>query len=436
MTTDEERDADMDRLLRATLQPSQHASAADCPDAALLAAFGEGSLSEPERLQLESHFALCPRCQDSLAAFARTASVQVVPVPVPRPWLRAGHLRWLIPFAAASVVVLYVASRSVVAPSFLPVTGVSPAASETQAAAVPEQLAVNRAPDLPPAAEASRPAERASGGGTRSQSLPVSIEPRAKPSAAPGAMALDATADRTPAMRPRSELKEAAAPAPIPGRADAERRLAAAAPVAQVPPAALGAGVNAPRTQAAGAAADATQPKGALPASPDQLQANVAMTVTAAPPAAAEGRAVSAVASGEALSEAKAAAAVRKMAFREPELPLIVATPGAATRWRLERGGGISRSADGGVTWQRQVPADSPELLAASSPSSLVCWAVGRSGVVLLTTDGERWQARPIPARVDVMAIGATGPLDASVVTRDGRRFATTDGGLTWTAER
>ncbi len=120
MTTDDQRDAEMDRLLRSTLTPSPHGGAGDCPDPELLAAYGEGSLPVSERLSIETHLAACPRCQSTLSAYAR-ALPEPVASPAAKPtWLRGGHLRWLIPVAAASGLVLYVASRSVVAPSFLP----------------------------------------------------------------------------------------------------------------------------------------------------------------------------------------------------------------------------------------------------------------------------------------------------------------------------
>jgi hypothetical protein len=51
---------------------------------------------------------------------------------------------------------------------------------------------------------------------------------------------------------------------------------------------------------------------------------------------------------------------------------------------------------------------------------------------VLLTVDGQRWTLLPFPLRVDLAAVHATSARIATITTRDGRRFETTDAGLTW----
>jgi photosystem II stability/assembly factor-like uncharacterized protein len=61
-----------------------------------------------------------------------------------------------------------------------------------------------------------------------------------------------------------------------------------------------------------------------------------------------------------------------------------------------------------------------------------VCWLVGSAGTVLLATDGERWEPRPFPERIDLVAVEARDALHATVTARDGRRFVTDDGGATW----
>jgi photosystem II stability/assembly factor-like uncharacterized protein len=99
-------------------------------------------------------------------------------------------------------------------------------------------------------------------------------------------------------------------------------------------------------------------------------------------------------------------------------------------------GGRVSRSVDGGFSWQPQASGVTADLLAGSAPSPTVCWVVGKSGTVLLTTDGQRWQRRPFPDTVDLVAVMATDVRSATVVTRDGRRFETPDGGLTWSLKQ
>jgi hypothetical protein len=112
--------------------------------------------------------------------------------------------------------------------------------------------------------------------------------------------------------------------------------------------------------------------------------------------------------------------------------PVTVRERGGAGLWRVGAGGQVSRSVDGGVSWQRQASGVVADLLAFSAPSPTVCWVVGTSGTVLLTMDGQQWHRRPFPERVDLVAVVAPDARSATVVTRDGRRFATSDGGLTW----
>jgi hypothetical protein len=113
-------------------------------------------------------------------------------------------------------------------------------------------------------------------------------------------------------------------------------------------------------------------------------------------------------------------------------LPHMIVSPDPAVRWRFaERA--VERSTDGGRTWQPQTTAAASGLLAGASPSSSVCWIVGRSGLVLVSTDGETWRRLDFPdAKVDIVSVSALDGLAATVVTADGRSFQTTDGGRSW----
>jgi photosystem II stability/assembly factor-like uncharacterized protein len=64
-----------------------------------------------------------------------------------------------------------------------------------------------------------------------------------------------------------------------------------------------------------------------------------------------------------------------------------------------------------------------------------VCWLVGRSGAVLVTTDGTRFSRVSAPAPADFVSVSATDARNATVATADGRRFRTTDQGATWLPE-
>lgn len=128
------------------------------------------------------------------------------------------------------------------------------------------------------------------------------------------------------------------------------------------------------------------------------------------------------------------AAASRIQAFARAQLIEII-TPGSAVRWRFIRGGSaVERSADGGATWQVQPIGVAVRLTAGSSPAPSVCWAVGDGGLVVLSTDGAAWHRLTFPEAVDLVAVQARDEKAATVRTADGRRFSTTDGGLTWSA--
>lgn len=100
-------------------------------------------------------------------------------------------------------------------------------------------------------------------------------------------------------------------------------------------------------------------------------------------------------------------------------------------RWRIA-GTTLERSSDAGSTWNAVATGVDAELTALSSPSTAVCWVVGRRGVVLRTTDGQNFSRVAFPEITDLSAVLASNAQAASVTTSDGRVFATTDGGATW----
>jgi hypothetical protein len=131
-----------------------------------------------------------------------------------------------------------------------------------------------------------------------------------------------------------------------------------------------------------------------------------------------------------------AAGALREQAFvnsvRAEPLPEIVSS-NPASRWRITRTPGVvQHSADGGATWEMQQTGVAAELMAGASPQPSVCWLVGRGGAILLSTDARAWKRVPFPETVDLVAISATDVSTATVTTRDGAKFSTSDGGATW----
>ena len=118
---------------------------------------------------------------------------------------------------------------------------------------------------------------------------------------------------------------------------------------------------------------------------------------------------------------------VRATASRE------ILSPDPRIRWRLLDSGNIEISSDGGATWEVTSTGATAPLTAGSSPSAGVCWIVGGSGTVLLTTDGRGWRRVAFPEVVDLAGVQATGARKAAVSAVDGRVFRTTDAGASWT---
>jgi hypothetical protein len=113
-----------------------------------------------------------------------------------------------------------------------------------------------------------------------------------------------------------------------------------------------------------------------------------------------------------------------------PETLIVSTNP--SSRWRIVPGGNVQRSADGGSTWQLQQTGATVTLAAGASPSPSVCWLVGPDGIVLLSTDDRSWRRIPFPEATPLVSVSADDDRTATVTTVDGRKFGTTDGGVTW----
>jgi photosystem II stability/assembly factor-like uncharacterized protein len=74
------------------------------------------------------------------------------------------------------------------------------------------------------------------------------------------------------------------------------------------------------------------------------------------------------------------------------------------------------------------------DLTSGAAVSGGVCWVVGKTGTILLTTDGgKHWKAVSSPFPEDLGGIHATDAQHASVWDVPSRnRYETSDGGATW----
>ena len=140
-------------------------------------------------------------------------------------------------------------------------------------------------------------------------------------------------------------------------------------------------------------------------------------------------RAVAVVAGGD--RRGGAGGGQRVSQFGESRLSKEIVSTDEATRWRIS-GGLVEKTTDAGRTWTPVATGVKAEFTAGAAPSPTTCWIVGRGGVVLLTTDGLKWESLRFPDPTDLSAVRATDARTATVTTIDGREYSTTDGGNTW----
>lgn len=172
---------------------------------------------------------------------------------------------------------------------------------------------------------------------------------------------------------------------------------------------------------------DAQSNKLEAAASDRQEKAGAALGRTASAPAAPPPAPVA-----EAVTVAPAAPGVGAAAQRHQGGTIEIASPDPRRRWRTTTQGTVEHSLDGGITWVPVRLTAGEAITAGNSPSALVCWLVGRQGLVLLATDGTNFTRLPFPVAVDLVSVAATDARRATVVTVDGRTFHTEDNGRNW----
>jgi len=123
----------------------------------------------------------------------------------------------------------------------------------------------------------------------------------------------------------------------------------------------------------------------------------------------------------------------RTLVIEERSTDIPVRTPDPQVRYRLTSGGFISRTTDGGATWNGQLVSANAELPAGSAPAPNVCWVVGAKGTIYRTTDGITWKKVHAPSQADFTAISAKDASSATL-TAGGKKFSTANNGKSWQA--
>jgi hypothetical protein len=383
------RGRDRDRAIEHVLRQVSAAAPADdraCVDGETLAAWTEGRIRGAEADAVERHLSTCARCQQMLAAFARTAPPPVVEVPLWRRW----RLQWLVPIAtAATVAAMWVATPQEQRDAY-----VAPRAA-SQAARVPEPVPSDAPAQAPPAGIVQRQDRDANS--VRENQANGPERKRVSPPLAPAA----------PAAKTREEL---------------ERRVDDA-----------NTSVDFQKAQPAPATAAETDTRGRDVAG---LRAQTESAQTAAPAAAAPAPQTAPPSAGEPRERRAASSALGGATLRQFVAALEIVSPNPSNRWRITGGRQVEHTTDGGAQWAAVTLLSTGPLTAGTAPAPSICWIVGRSGAIFLTTDGSRFVRIPFSEPLDLISVTATDDQRATVTSSDGRTFTTADRGMTWTAGR
>lgn len=369
-----------------------------CPDPDTLAVYWERALDVDERTDLEAHVAACARCQAQLAALTRSVadddSDAAAPAASPRVlgWLL--DVRWLAPAASVAAVLLAV---WIIQPEL-----------------------IRDAPDVvrdTPSQAAQAPAARPENRRVTPPATPDRIEREANTEAVPQAETVPQT--------PVDARKEEAVEANELGRAREERETTSRDQLGE-----RAQSVSAPLEDdlaAVNEELNAAEPTIERESRTDQPRENTT-GARAAPRRSAEIESF-------APEAARGAGSLDSRGLSDADVAAVVvlAAPDSPVRWRSTRDGTIERSTDGGTSWTVQRSGTAGERwLAGAASSSSSAWFVGTGGSSIRTGDGVTWQAATLPTTEDLTAVETESALTATVRTRTGRRYETTDGGNTW----
>jgi photosystem II stability/assembly factor-like uncharacterized protein len=426
-----------------------------CPDAEILAAYHERTLSAEEMSEWKEHIAGCNRCQETLALVEETEHLPTVeweqdkqpaerlamatPVRAASAGLRAGSeaipaaprsteiplpiskarprppWRWIVPVGAIAASVIFV-------------IGVQEIRTQRKQQLYNEQVAQNRLsiPQLP--IPQSEPTDTLKKRESPAANLDKQIAPQKKAAAPPARGSMETESDLTTSVPHASSADSLAnsrqkdALAAGAGRAGAMQSPAVISGavtggrIAQAVPTSPGSPVPA-----------ATAPK---PTAEEKQQANKAvqsaaqtLQVQSAAPSLNTGQ-LEVNALRETGDLLQIAAGNRRY----------IVAPGQAYAWRLGDAGKIERSTDRGKTWRPQSSGVTADLTAGSATSDKVCWVVGKAGTLLLTADGgKHWTLLSSPIQEDLGGVRATDASHASIWNVTNRiSYETADGGETW----
>ena len=112
----------------------------------------------------------------------------------------------------------------------------------------------------------------------------------------------------------------------------------------------------------------------------------------------------------------------------------VITAPKGRQGWRVQPGGLIEHTSDGGKSWKAQKSGVTVDLISGTAPTEKICWVVGKAGVVLLTTDGgNHWKELSTPVGEDLARVEAMDAQHAKIWSAgDNAAYVTDNGGLSW----
>jgi len=408
------------------------------PDANLLAAFVEKSLTEREQTQVLNHLSGCAECRE-VAAFALPAEAALAEparVPAGRPWRPWLVLRWsamAVVLGALTVVVVLHPGRWNGPPKILQQTtqlgpaGNIPAAPPT----------VSAPPSAPPSPEA---AEAKVQGGTKQSAGELAAAGNA--SELPRDLVLNDQAARDKARqqlkmmassRPPASLTSQFAPAEKGDREESRSSAHSAAALRAPAPSAAPAAVSA-------AGEDAMRATAMSQAGPDALPAttqSVAVGGANARAVSVEGAAakVAAQAPRPATVRMSAQAPMSGMQAFRKKIELEPVPPAVA--WSVSADGKVQRTTDGGKTFEPIAVANGMKFQSVAALGNDV-WTGGEGGALFHSADGgATWRRAGISFAGNEVTETITGiqfpdPQHLIISTASGTQWLSEDAGQHW----
>jgi hypothetical protein len=456
MATDE-RDAMFEKALARQLRGSASGdlreATANCPDAEILGAYHERSLTAAEMAECARHIPECARCQEILSQLeatdevsmgtiaeeeakqARELGAQPMAMAAPQQSSRRAARYWVAPLGAIAAGLLV----------WIGVNYQQQAHRNQQATA---EVAENR--ESAPIEQKKAPGAASGRDKIGSVSPEVAAKSRddlvARKQESPGRDE-KSLAKELPAANSRIARPRMATPTKPSARGEARSSFAYG----------VGGGVASGSGSGAGVASGSAEPKivppagttasvevtaesphinGATDAAPKPPSMTQTITVLEAAPPVAQSQA------GDITSDTNSIQSLPIVGRNVADLVVLtpgvlaISAPGGTILWRVGHGGRVENSQDAGAHWKKQKSHVKADLSGGFAPSPAICWIVGGAGTILRSVDGgAHWKKVASPIAGEIAGINAMDAQHATIWDANkNNMFVTADGGISWSA--